>query len=58
MWQNSTLLDMFLKLLRPEDSGWICNGDGKFSVDWEAPEVQEKTQGTTKETHCGPGCEC
>lgn len=42
MWQNSPLPDLYLSLPLPNNHGWILSSDGTFSIDWEAPEVQER----------------
>ena len=46
MWKNSPVPDNLYNLPRTEDSGWIRTSDQKFSVDWEAPEVQKKITAT------------
>ena len=60
MWQNSPIPDIPYNLPRPEDSGWIRTSEQKFSVDWEAPEVQKKIAATieflTKGCNCKKGC--
>ena len=60
MWQNSPIPDILYNLPRPEDSGWIRTSEKKFSVDWEAPEVQKKIAATieflTKGCNCKKGC--
>ena len=59
MWQNATLPNLFHSLPRPDDCGWI-EKDGKFSIDWEAPEVLEKVKTTIdfliKGCSCKKGC--
>lgn len=60
MWQNSPLLDLYSSIPLPENSGWIRHSDGSYTIDWEAPEIQEKTKHTTdfltKGCSCKTGC--
>lgn len=60
MWQNSPLEDLYSTLPRPEDSGWIRQPNGTSTIDWEAPEVQEKIKMNIvfllKGCSCRKGC--
>ena len=60
MWQNSPLLDLYSSIPLPEHSGWIRHSDGRYTIDWEAPEIQEKIKHTTdfltKGCSCKTGC--
>ena len=60
MWGNSHLDDLYSSLPPPQTHGWVVLSDGVFSIDWEAPEVQEKIyeniQILTKGCHCKTGC--
>ena len=42
LWQSSPLPDLYSALSLREQSGWLRNSDDSYSIDWEAPEVQEK----------------
>ena len=60
MWQNAHLCDLYSSLPQPQNHGWMLSPDGVFSIDWEAPEVQEKISDTIqllmKGCHCKTGC--
>ena len=60
MWRNSTQSDLYASLPPPENSGWIRLSDESYTIDWEAPEVQEKITTTiqllTRGCHCKKGC--
>ena len=60
MWKNSTLPDIYSSLPPPEESGWICESDGTYAIDWEAAEVQKIIQDTIdfllKGCSCKKGC--
>ena len=58
MWQNSHLSDVYSSLPQPQSHGWTLSSDGVFSIDWEAPEVQEKIniEVLMKGCHCKTGC--
>ena len=40
MWANASLSDPYFNLPLPENSGWILNADGTYSIDWEDAEKQ------------------
>ena len=60
MWHNSHLPDMYTSLPQPENCGWLCNDDGTYNIDWEAPEIIERVKNTieflTKRCTCKKGC--
>ena len=60
MWQCSNQCDMYSSLPQPEDSGWTICEDGKYKIDWEAPEIVEKVKRTIqfliKGCSCKKGC--
>ena len=51
---------MFASLPSPEDSGWVLQADNKYSIDWEAAEVQQMIKNNieflTKGCSCSKGC--
>ena len=59
MWQNSSEEDLYTSLPLPEESGWK-KLDDCYSIDWEAPEIQEKVQESIefliKGCNCKKGC--
>ena len=56
MWQNSPLPDLYSSILLAEHSGWIRLSDGSYTIDWEAPEIQEKIKHTID--FLTKGCSC
>ena len=46
MWLNSPRTDLYYSLPPPEQSGWLLNHDGNYTIDWEEVEVQEKIKQT------------
>ncbi len=56
MWLNSPLQDLYHSLPCPNDSGWIRQPNGSFSIDWEAPEVQDQIK--TNIDFLIKGCSC
>ena len=58
--KKSILPDIYSSLPPPEESGWICESDGTYAIDWEAAEVQKNIQGTIdfllKGCSCKKGC--
>ena len=60
MWLNSPLADLYCSLPPPEQSGWLLNHDGSYTIDWEEPEVQMKIKQTidflVKGWSCKRGC--
>ena len=60
LWQFSNLSDVYGFLPLPEQSGWLQNKDGSYSIDWEAPEVIQQVKNTveflTKGCKCKKGC--
>ena len=46
MWQNSIKQDVYAGLPLPQDSGWLHNADGSYTIDWECPEVVRRVQDT------------
>ena len=44
--QNSPLPDLYSSIPLAEHSGWIRHSDGNYTIDWEAPEIQEKIKHT------------
>ena len=60
LWENSPLSNVYDNLPRPEDSGWISEGDGRYQIDWEAPEVAAKIKSNIdfllKGCNCKKGC--
>ena len=53
---------MYSSLPQPEHSGWTIYEEGRYAIDWEAPEVVEKVKHTiqflTKCCSCKKGCVC
>ena len=60
LWQNSHLSDVYSSLPPPQTHGWALSSEGTFSINWEAPDVQEKISMNieilTKGCHCKTGC--
>ena len=60
MWLCSNQCDMYSSLPQPEHSGWTICEEGRYAIDWEAPEVVEKVKHTiqflTKGCSCKKGC--
>ena len=60
MWQHSTVSDVYGNLPKPEESGWVLNADGTFSIDWESPEIAKNIQKSLdyliKGCACKKGC--
>lgn len=60
MWQCSNQCDIYSSLPKLEDSGWTICEEGRYAIDWEAPEVVEKVKSTiqflTKGCSCKKGC--
>ena len=60
MYANSPQQDVFQNLPLPENHGWKFSEDGRYTIDWESPEVQDRVKGTieflTKGCTCKQGC--
>ena len=60
LWKNSPLSNVYDNLPRPEDSGWISEGDGRYQIDWEDPKVAAKIKSNIdfllKGCNCKKGC--
>lgn len=41
MWKNFVLPNIYSTLPPPEESGWICESDGIYAIDWKAAEMQK-----------------
>ena len=61
MYANSPQQDVFQNLPLPEISGWKFSEDGRYTIDWESREVQDRVKGTieflTKGCTCKRGCQ-
>ena len=60
LWKESASPDIYRLLPSPEQSGWICQSDGIYVIDWEDNEVQQSIQHEIdfllKRCNCKKGC--
>ena len=60
MYSNSPKQDILDGITPPENSGWTIDAMGNHSIDWDAPDLQERVKGTiqflTKGCTCKHGC--
>jgi len=60
LWQQSSEADIFMALPSPQSSGWVLQTDGRYTVEWEASEVQQRIKRNieflTKGCSCKKGC--
>ena len=56
LWRNSPFPDVYSSLPSSEQSGWICQPDGTYGIDWKAAEVQKEIQHTMNFLLKGCGC--